>query len=129
MFTLLSHFSLDRNPFAPVLYKSLTFLLIEFHLDTDLREILTRHFIALFAQLPTIPVAILCEPLLKQIELEGGTHLQVYDFELLQLVVGHKRATVQVTTGVLGLMVRVAATDMVYHKLAMRLAVTVIREH
>lgn len=30
MFKLLHHFSLNRNQFAPIIYKSLTFLLIEF---------------------------------------------------------------------------------------------------
>jgi hypothetical protein len=34
MFGLLENFATSRNPFAPILYKSLTFLLIEFHSDT-----------------------------------------------------------------------------------------------
>jgi hypothetical protein len=38
MFKLLSHFSLSRNQFAPIIYKSLTFLLIEFHQHVEIRE-------------------------------------------------------------------------------------------
>ena len=48
MFKLLHHFSVNRNQFAPIIYKSLTFLLIEFHMYVDIREQLMRHFVALF---------------------------------------------------------------------------------
>jgi len=48
MFNLLHVFSTNRNQFAPIIYKSLTFLLIEFHQDNETREQLMRHFVALF---------------------------------------------------------------------------------
>lgn len=38
MFKLLHHFSLNRDQFAPIIYKSLTFLLIEFHQHVEIRE-------------------------------------------------------------------------------------------
>ena len=65
MFKLLHHFSLNRNQYAPIIYKTLTFLLIEFHQYVDIREQLIRQFVTLYQQVQTIPVAILCEPLLK----------------------------------------------------------------
>jgi hypothetical protein len=65
MFKLLHNFAVDRNPFAPILYKSLTFLLIEFHSDIQIREQMLKHFTTLFSQVQTIPVSILCEPFLK----------------------------------------------------------------
>ena len=48
MFKLLHSFALDRNPFAPIIYKSLTFLLIEFHYDIQIREQMLKHFTTLF---------------------------------------------------------------------------------
>lgn len=50
MFKLLQHFSVNRNQFAPIIYKSLTFLLIEFHPHVEIREHLMRHFLTLFTQ-------------------------------------------------------------------------------
>jgi hypothetical protein len=50
MFKLLTVFSLERNPSAPIIYKSLTFLMIEYHVDMEIREQMMRHFIKLFNQ-------------------------------------------------------------------------------
>lgn len=103
MFKLLQHFSLGRNQFAPIIYKSLTFLLIEFHQYLDIREQLIRQFTSLFLQVQTIPVAILCEPLLKQISINGTapmhpsmTEFNIFDFEFFAVVANHKRATVSI---------------------------------
>lgn len=38
MMKLLHIFAIDRNANAPILYKTLTFLLIEFHMDIEIRE-------------------------------------------------------------------------------------------
>jgi hypothetical protein len=38
MMKLLHLFAVERNSNAPILYKTLTFLLIEFHMDLEIRE-------------------------------------------------------------------------------------------
>ena len=65
MSTLLDVFSKERNKYAPIIYKAMTFILIELYLNQDLREEMLNIFINLFRSLPTIPIQILCEPLLK----------------------------------------------------------------
>lgn len=65
MSTLLDVFSQERNKYAPIIYKAMTFILIELYLNQDLREEMLNIFINLFRSLPTIPIQILCEPLLK----------------------------------------------------------------
>jgi hypothetical protein len=69
MFRLLQNFARQKHFLAPTIYKSLTFLLIEFYWEIDVRELMLRHFIELFATFESIPINILCEPLLKQIEI------------------------------------------------------------
>jgi hypothetical protein len=64
-FYLLDTFASERNMFAPILYKSMTFVLIESYLNIEAREALLKNFIQLFKNHPNIPIAILCEPLLK----------------------------------------------------------------
>jgi hypothetical protein len=48
MFRLLYRFAAERNPFAPTLYKTLAFLLVEFYWEIDVREVMLRHFIDLY---------------------------------------------------------------------------------
>lgn len=69
MFRLLERFASERHSFAPVLYKTLTFLLVEFYWEVDVRELMLKHFIELYRDFESIPINILCEPLLKQIEI------------------------------------------------------------
>ena len=65
MFRLLENFAAIRHPAAPTLYKTLTFILVEFYWELEVRQMLLKHFIYLFNKSESIPVAILCEPLLK----------------------------------------------------------------
>jgi len=65
MFRLLERFAEERHNFAPTVYKTLTFLLVEFYWEIDVRELMLKHFIDLYNDFETIPVNILCEPLLK----------------------------------------------------------------
>ena len=69
MFRLLTKFATDKHASAPTVYKTLTFLLVEFYWEIDVREIMLQHFIDLYSNFESIPIAILCEPLLKQIEI------------------------------------------------------------
>ena len=69
MFYLLENFARDRNQFAPMIYKSLTFLLIDCYLNLDLRVEIQKKFVTLFRTLQNIPISIMCEPLLKQIQI------------------------------------------------------------
>jgi len=83
MFRLLEHFAKTKHPSAPTLYKTLTFILVEFYWDIDIRDLLLRQFTYLFKRIDTIPVAILCEPLLKQVQISQyhASSFNVFDFE------------------------------------------------
>ena len=67
MSSLLLTFSKDRNKYAPIIYKAMTFILIDCYFNQELREEMINNFINLFRVIPTIPIQILCDPLLKQI--------------------------------------------------------------
>ena len=69
LFRLLEAFAIMRHKFAPTIYKTLTFILVEFYWEVEPRDLVIRHFIYLFKKLETIPIAILCEPLLKQVQI------------------------------------------------------------
>lgn len=69
LFHLLDSFAKDRNMFASIIYKTLTFILIENYAQQDLREEILKNFIVLFQKYPSMPIGILCDPLFKQIKI------------------------------------------------------------
>jgi hypothetical protein len=110
-FGLLFELAKDRKPYAPVIYKALTFLLIEGYHSESFREEMLKNFIALFRNFQIIPIGILCEPLFKQIlinlekdEAEPGNfssrilqpgsayfNLNTTDFELFSAITTHPK--------------------------------------
>lgn len=95
MFRLLEQFARIKHHTAPTIFKTLTFILVEFYWEIEIRDLMLRHFISLFKKLETIPVAILCEPLLKQVQISQyhATSFNVFDFEFFQVVAYHKKLT------------------------------------
>ena len=52
MFKILEFFGSDRNPYAPIIYKMLTFSLIENYENLILREFLLKNFIYTLKSFP-----------------------------------------------------------------------------
>jgi hypothetical protein len=56
LFILLEIFANDHHSAAPLLYKQLTFLLVEYHMELEMREQVIKGFMAIFNDIPSIPV-------------------------------------------------------------------------
>lgn len=67
LFRLLDTFSKTKNISAPFIYKTLVFNIVESPGDLTIREVYFSNFVELFRSQPSIPIALLVEPLLKQI--------------------------------------------------------------
>lgn len=93
LFRLLDQFAGAKNNQAPVLYKILTFSLVENHADEVTREYMMQNFIDLFQSHATIPVGILIDPLLKIIQTaERQTYnYNVFDFEFFTSLAKHPK--------------------------------------
>ena len=60
-------------------------------------------------------MGILCEPLLKQIAISGGTaDFNIFDFEFFGTVANHKRATVSIGLQIVDTMVQQATSQVFY---------------
>lgn len=70
MFRLLEKFAEEKNSAAPLIYKSLIFTAIESSMELPLREHYLYNFSSLFSKVPTIPIGLLVEPLIKQMQSE-----------------------------------------------------------
>jgi hypothetical protein len=90
--TLLAQFASDRNPYAAVVYKILVFSLIENYKDGPIREFLSKNLQKILQKISTLPVNILVEPLMKQMDLyENDQQITMHDIELLRSIVTHPR--------------------------------------
>lgn len=65
LFMLLNSFAQEKNKQAPVIYKALTFMMIEFYDNNELREEMLKSFWQLFVRNQQIPIGILLEPLIE----------------------------------------------------------------
>ena len=120
LFKLLDVFSAERNKYAPTVYKTLTFLVVENHNDSETREFMLRNFTSLFNSTPTIPVAILLEHLLKQIKLSAGiTYIyNTFDFELFYAVARHPRMSPKLCIMMLDVLSKIVLQDVTFSAVA-----------
>ena len=97
LFRLLQNFAMDRNPFALMIYKTLTFTLVENHQKMELREFLLENFKEILEEFNTIPINILVEPLIKQIRSSDGItfSFNIFDFEFMQAIARHPKLTIK----------------------------------
>jgi len=65
MFHLLEVFTQNKNPFATVIYKSLTFMLVENHQRESVRALILENFGRTIIEQKGIPVQIIAEPYIK----------------------------------------------------------------
>ena len=94
IFKLLHEFAASRNSQAPVIYKLLTFALVENIEDEDVREFMLDQFARVFAVHKTIPVSILAEPFIRVLQLtEKKVALNVFDFAFFKMLASHPKLT------------------------------------
>jgi hypothetical protein len=95
LFRLLEIFAVNKNPNAPIIYKSLTFSLIENHADETVREFMVKSFIEIFETIPSIPVSIVVDPLIKCMQTNEMTTYQfnTFDFDLFLAIAKHPKLT------------------------------------
>ncbi len=128
MFRLLENFAAERHSYAPILYKTLTFILVEFYWEIEIRDMMIRHFIFLFKKFEQIPVSILCEPLLKQIQISqyNTTNFNVFDFEFFQCVAYHKKLNIQTAVLLMQALTQIALVSVFYAKVSILTLKTII---
>ena len=116
MFRLLDHFARSRNPSAPIVYKTLTFLLVEFYWETEIREMMLKQFNRIFRLQENIPISILCEPLLKQVSISQyhASSFNVFDFEFFLTVAKHKKLTLQTALMMTDTLTKIALSNVFY---------------
>ena len=114
MFGLLDHFSLDRNAYAPILYKTLTFALVENYDKHLLREFILDNFSRTFGREADMPVGILLDPYLKQLQVADISVCNLADLNFFLIISKHPRLTVKNAVQVLDILAKYAVAMPIY---------------
>lgn len=92
MFRLLDKFAKEKNSSAPMLYKSLIFTMVESSHEAEIREHYLLNFAQLFKAIPSIPISLLIEPLIKQMLSDKQPfEFKTGDFELFKVLSQHSK--------------------------------------
>ncbi|CAD8109737.1 unnamed protein product [Paramecium sonneborni] len=106
LFRLLDKLATDRNPYAAVLYKKLTFTLIENYNEIDVREFMLNNFMYLIQKYSSIPIDILIEPLIKQVMLNDAL-VNLTDMTLFKFISKHPKMKIRLAILLLDLLAKI----------------------
>ena len=120
--------------FGPQVYKALIFLLVESHADAKsgsgfdgvLREYVANNFTMSIQLLLHVPIDVLVEPLLAQIQLIG---CEVYDFNLIKSIVAHPRLSPKCASLIGNTLGRYALGHPIFWRISSNLLARLVRKY
>ena len=108
LFQLLGGFANEAHSYAPYIYKTLIFSLIENHSNEVAREFIVCNIIQTLESMPHVPVGVVVEPVVKQASLHGYNNL---DFDFFISLSKHPRLTVRHGLMTLDLLGKICLND------------------
>lgn len=95
LFLLLSEFSKYKNSYAPIIYKTLTFALVENYSNDRVREFLLNNFLYVMEEIPGLPIGVILEPYIKQGQVAQKPRYNTSDFDFYVAAARHPKLTVK----------------------------------
>ena len=117
MFHLFELLTENKSNFAPVIYRTLTFLLVETYNISEIRQFIQDNFTLIFKKTENIPIGILVEPYIKRLQV-NDVALEVFDFEFLIIVSQYPTLTLKQGIQIIDLLGKSYLNDLVYSKLS-----------
>eukprot|EP01022_Parablepharisma_sp_SALTPOND_P005532 TRINITY_DN1227_c0_g1_i1.p1 TRINITY_DN1227_c0_g1~~TRINITY_DN1227_c0_g1_i1.p1 ORF type:complete len:1400 (-),score=306.14 TRINITY_DN1227_c0_g1_i1:7123-11322(-) len=131
LFELLEEFGASKRPFAPIIYKALTFSLIELYQNVSIRNFLEGNFVAIYRAFPAIPIGVLLDPLTKQMQaLDYSKHeLNLCDFTFLFNLVYHPKFPLKSMVPILDVLSQIMFNDATYAPLAKSVFLSILNKY
>ena len=85
MFHLFDLLAEWKSSFAPVIYRTLTFLLVETYTVVETRQFIQDNFVMVFKKNENIPVGIIVEPYLKRLQVLD-VPLEIFDYDFISTI-------------------------------------------
>lgn len=133
LFRLLESFAKVKDPFAPIVYKILTFILIENSHIIEIRGLIMNNMIQILSDLESIPLSIIIEPWIKQIQVSSnnpefvnGYIWNVIDFEFMKFLANQEKLSIKNGIQILDLLSKTFLNDHIYSPAAIDIMLTLI---
>ncbi|OMJ86867.1 hypothetical protein SteCoe_11498 [Stentor coeruleus] len=117
MFILFEFLSDKNSTFAAIVYRTLTFLLVENYSQSDFREFILSNFALIFKQNSNIPPSVLLDPLIKKMQV-NDVALEVFDYDFISIMAQYPRLGVKHSIMLIDISGKVYLNDFVYSKAA-----------
>lgn len=118
LFEIFSNFTQQKITYAPILYKTLIFCLVENYHDERLREFIFVNFNRILTEDLSIPLSILIEPLVKQALILKHISFHIFDFDFYISIGRHPQLSLKDAILIIDLCGKVLTSDSVYCKTA-----------
>lgn len=115
-FRLLDNFSRQKNTYAPSIYKALAMSLVENHSESTTREYIMQNFEQIFETQPTIPVGIVVEPLVNQLQISEGISYfyNSIDFQFFVCIAKHPKLQANQAMPLIDILAKIYLNDQAY---------------
>ena len=130
MFRLLKVFALSKNHYAPIIYKAITFSLMENYQVLEIREFVISNFITLFNEHNKIPMVILVDPFIKQIQLSDSINFtyNTIDFKFFIKIIRDPKLNIKNVIQVLDIFARIVLNDTLFIGIAKDSFIEIIKK-
>lgn len=130
LFRLLNTFQTEGHKSAAIIFKTLTFLLIEFYWEVDIREIMLGYFITIL-QDHTLPIDTVCDPILKQLEVSEyhQASFNVFDFEFFDFISSHSQLSLQSGLLLMTALSKIALSSVIFQQIAIRIMIKLMQRY
>lgn len=129
---LLETFGKNKDPYAPMIYKILTFLLIENANYLEIRSLIMNNMMVLFIDLESIPLSIMIEPWVKHIQVSGNNEnisyqWNIIDFEFLRFISIQEKLTIKNAIQIVDILSKILLNDHIYSIFAHEIMLILIK--
>jgi len=120
LFELLEEFGNEKRTFAPIIYKTLTFSLVELYTNVSVRQFVEGNLIEMYKQFPAMPMNVMLDPYAKQIQFQDYTKhdLNLCDFHFVYELLQHPKFPMKHAGQILDSLSQILYNDVVFSSTA-----------
>lgn len=115
MFQLFDLLANKKSPFAPIVYRTLTFLLVESYNISNTREYIAYNFSLIFKSNPNIPIGILLEPFVKRLQV-SEISLELFDYDFLLVLSQYPKLSIKHSIQLIDVIGKLYLNEFIYSK-------------
>ena len=115
LFYLLDFLANKKSAFAPIVYRILTFLLVETYSINAMREFIQQNFVQIFNKNPGIPIGIILDPYIKKLQV-SDISLEIFDYDFLSVLSESSQLTIKNGIQVIDIIGKYYLNEVTYSK-------------